>query len=244
MRISLLLLTILLATQIVGQTKADAIPFMYATYSVHASGGDLADRYENFSDIGAGVGYKTHYNWIIGGEATYLFGSDVKEDPLLSISNSDGSITNRYGEAAEIFMRMSGMHLKVTLGKVFPVLRNNKNSGIYLRAGAGMLQHKIFYSNTGNNVPQIIDDYSKGYDRLCNGFAVSEFVGWQHFSSKKFYHFFAGVEFNQAFTQNQRQWDFATNQKIDVQRLDLSYSFRIGVIILFKSKPATDYYYF
>lgn len=244
MRTKLLFISLLIAKLIIGQDKPDAIPFMYASYSLNVPGGDLETRYGNYSDIGAGLGYKTHSNWIVGGEATYLFSSDVKEDPLLSISNNDGSITNRYGEAGQIYMRMSGMHLKVTLGKVIPVLKGNNNSGIYLRAGAGLLQHKIFYSNTGNNVPQILGDYTQGYDRLSNGFAVSEFVGWQHFSKNKFYHFFGGVEFNQAFTQNRRQWDFATNSAMDEPRMDLSYSFRIGVLILFKSRPATDYYYF
>lgn len=225
-------------------SQGDAIPFIYATYGLSVPGGDLEERYGLYSDIGAGLGYKTSSNWIVGIEAVYLFSNNVKEDPLLGISNADGSITNMYGEAAQIYMRMSGTHMKVNLGKVIPVLANNKNSGIYLRAGVGFLQHKIFYSNTGNNTPQILGSYTKGYDRLCNGFALSEFVGWQQFSSEKSYHFFAGVEFTQGFTQNQRQWDFATNQKIAEARLDLSYTFRLGVLILLKSRPASDYYYF
>ncbi len=243
----LLLLPVLLVSFVAtAQTKgtADKFPFVYATYSVQAPGGDMADKYGLCSDIGGGLGLKTSSNWIFSLEGSYLFGNEVKEDPLLSISNSDGGITDRYGAPAQIFMRMSGFHFRGIFGKIIPVLGSNKNSGLLLKGSVGMMQHRIFYSNTGNNTPQILDSYTDGYDRMCNGFAVTEFIGWQQFSEKKFYNFFAGFEFTQGFTQNQRQWDFATNQKIDDPRLDLLYAFRVGIMIRLKSRQSTDYYYF
>lgn len=243
----LLLLPVLLTFFIASaQTKAtaDNFPFVYATYSIQVPGGDMADKYGYSSDIGGGVGLKIKSNWIFSLDGVYLFGNEVKEDPLMSISNDNGGITNRFGAPSQIYMRLSGFHFRGTFGKIIPLLGSNKNSGILIRGSIGMLQHRIFYSVTGNNVEQIKGAYTYGYDRMCNGVAVSEFIGWQQFSDKKFYNFFAGVEFTQAFTQNQRQWDFATEQKIDAKRLDLLYAFRIGLMIRFKSRQATEYYYF
>jgi len=242
--ILLLFPSLLVKSQEKENDEARAIPFLYPTYAFHVPKGDFADRFGLSSDIGAGFGFKTKSNWEFGIEGNYLFSDKVNDDPLKNISREDGQITNRYGETAIIYFRLNGFHAKATIGKIIPVDQNNRNSGVYLRGSVGMLQHKIFIANDGNNVPQILDDYTQGYDRLCNGVAVSEFVGWKHFSKKNFYHFFGGIEFTQAFTQNRRIWDFETNQKIENQRTDLLYSVRVGVLILLKSRPANEYYYF
>lgn len=245
---TLIILFVLSSLLTVGQdedkSEARSIPFIYPTYALHIPEGDFGDRFGISSDIGAGFAYKTVSNWEFGIEGNYLFSDKVNDDPLINISRADGQITNRYGEAAVVYLRLSGFHAKATIGKIIPVTQKNRNSGVYLRGSVGMLQHKIFIANDGNNVPQILDDYTQGYDRLCNGVAFSEFVGWKHYSKKSFVHVFGGVEFTQAFTENRRIWDFETNQKIEGQRTDLLYSFRVGVMILLKSRPATDYYYF
>ena len=226
------------------ETKPESFPFVYGTYSFQAPGGDLSTRYNVSSEIGGGAGYKTSSNWIFGAEATYIFGTDVKENTLVNLLNSDNQITNMYGEPSQINMRQSGMQLKATIGKIIPVLPTNKNSGILIRANIGFLQHKIYIENVGNNTPQVLGNYRNGYDRMCNGFAVGEFIGWQNFSSNGAYHFLVGFEFTQAFTENRRAWDYATNQKIEDQRLDLIYALKLAWFIPFRQRQSSGYFYY
>lgn len=222
----------------------ESIPFLYATYSAQQPGGDLAEKFGFSSDIGAGLGIKTRSNWMWAVEATYIFGNNIKDDPLLSISNVDGTITDIYGEEASIQLWQRGMHLKITLGKIIPIFNTNSNSGLYLKGSIGFLQHKTWIENRNNNTPQIQDDYQQGYDRLCNGLALSQFIGWQNWSELKGFNFFAGFEFTQGFTQNRRTWDFPTNQNISEERIDLIYALKVGWYIPFKRKQSAKKYYY
>jgi hypothetical protein len=190
------------------------------------------------------MGYKTQNNWMFSAEATFLFTNNLNEDPLDSISGENGQIINRYGDYSRVYLSQRGWHAKITAGKIFPVFNSNANSGFFVKGSVGILQHRIFIDNKGNNAPQIVGDYVKGYDRMCYGLSVLEFVGWQNFSSKNGLHFFAGFEFTQGFTKNRRSWDFATNKKIDEQRIDLLYSFKIGWYIPMGKRQATNYYYY
>ncbi len=227
-----------------SENKSAQFPYVYATYSLLFPGGDLSERFGISSEIGGGAGYKTQTNWMVGLEASYIFGPNVKENPLEPIINSEGEITNMYGESAQINLREAGMQLKMTAGKIFSFGNINPNSGIFIRAGLGFLQHKIYIENLGNNTPQVLGDYRKGYDRMCNGLSTSECVGWQNFSDQGAYHFLVGFECTQAFTQNRRAWDYTTNSRMDEKRLDIIYTLKAAWFIPFHQKPATGYYYY
>ena len=223
---------------------SEAFPFVYATTSYQVPGGDLEKRFGNSWDIGGGAGFKLKSNIILGIESTYIFGNDVKQNTLVGLLNQFDQITNIYGDVSEILMRQAGFQFKVTAGMVFPVFGSNANSGIFVRGGLGLLQHKIFIENIHNNTPQVLGDYREGYDRLCNGLMASEFVGWQNFGSKSSYHFMLGFELSQAWTQNRRSWDYATNQKISDQRLDLLYTLKFAYFIPFIKREVTNYFYY
>jgi len=226
------------------ETKPDKFPFVYATMGFQAPAGDLSERFGVSAEVGGGVGYKIQNNWMISAEATYIFGNDLKENPLENLLNSEYQIINQYGEYSEIRMRQAGMQLKASLGKIIPVSKLNRNSGIFIRGSLGLLQHKIYIENVGNNTPQVLDIYRKGYDRMCNGLSVSEFVGWQNFSNEGGMHFLVGFEFTQGFTENRRTWDYATNSKIEGQRLDLLYSIKVAWYIPFLKRQAKGYFYY
>jgi len=243
----LAVITSLFMFESMGQTKdtRESFMYVYATYAFQIPGGDLSNDYGDGSDAGGGLGFKTKSGWMLGAEATYFFGNKVKNNTLEGLLNSDGQITTMYGEPGQIVMREAGYKVMGTLGKIIPVWGSNQNSGLYFRANAGFLQHKIYIESIGNNVPQVLGEYSKGYDRLCNGMMVGEFIGWQNFSENGAYHFIIGFEFTQAFTANRRSWDFVTNQKIDKQRLDLMYAIKLGYYIpLFRRKQSTAYFYY
>ena len=86
-------------------------------------------------------------------------------------------------------------------GYVFPVLSPNPNSGIIVSGGIGILQHKILIDFRDAQIPQLGEEYKKGYDRLSYGLALNQFVGYVFFGNKKLINFYAGVELTQAWTK-------------------------------------------
>ena len=125
---------------------------------------------------------------------------------------------------------IAGAHV----GKLIPVGFSNPRSGLRLTVSAGLLQHKIrIQDDPLSFVPHLDDDYKKGYDKLSNGLAFTEFVGYQLLSTNKRINFFAGFEFTQGFTMNRRAFDFDTRQQDTANRVDLNVGFRVGWVLPF-----------
>ena len=240
---------IILSKQSFSQVKDSSINILQVevNYSFCIPGGNLADRFGVNSTIGAGLTYKLKSNWTIGAEISYLFGSNVKEDSILNhLRVQSGVIVNKYGEGAKEWVTMAerGFYACLKFGKLIPVTKYNDNSGLIVSAGFGILQHKIHIENKDNNVPPVINDYKKGYDRLTNGFSLKEFVGYQHLSNNGYFNFYGGFEFYQSWTQCRRAFNFDTMQKDETKRKDFMYGIRIGWILpLYKKTPDKYYYY-
>jgi hypothetical protein len=45
---------------------------------------DMADRFGSNNNIGAGFTFKMAHNFLLGGEANFLFGGNIKEDTILN----------------------------------------------------------------------------------------------------------------------------------------------------------------
>jgi hypothetical protein len=112
-----------------------------------------------------------------------------------------------------------------------------------LNIGGGMLQHKILIDNEDRNVPSISGDYKKGYDRLSNGFALREFIGYQFLSNYRLINFYAGVEFIQAWTKCRRIVNFDTMQRDLTKRHDLLIGIRVGWLLPIYNRMPDEYYY-
>ena len=144
-----------------------------------------------------------------GIDGSYIFGNNISESGILdSIVTSDGQIINSNGQYATVRQFERGFTVMGKFGKLFSVLGPNKNSGIFCLGGLGFLQHKIRIDDIGNSSPQLSKEYKKGYDRMTNGIAASEFVGYKYLSNKRMVNFFFGFEFYQAFTKSRRSWDY------------------------------------
>ncbi|MFH0865955.1 MAG: hypothetical protein V1904_07155 [Bacteroidota bacterium] len=215
-----------------------------ATYSFQFPGGDLSKKFVSNHAIGAGYLYKTRKNWIFGADGFFMFRDTVKETGILdSITTSDGNIIDGNGIFAEVHLYERGFHMGFKAGKLFPVWGPNKNSGIILLGGMGLLQHKIRIENRDNTASQITGDYKKGYDRLTNGLALSQFIGYMYLGNSKLVSFYAGIEIIEAFTQNRRSYNFDLMGPDNTNRLDLLYSIKVGWIIpLYKRSPDAFYY--
>jgi hypothetical protein len=220
------------------------IPMVSASFSLQIPSGDLAKRFNNNASAGLSFLIKNKKNWIYGADWNYIFGKNPKENGILdSMTTQDGYIINQNGEYANVRLFERGFYSSLKFGKLFPVLSPNPNSGFFVLAGLGLLQHKIHIEDIGNQTPQLTADYRKGYDRLTNGLALSEFVGYSYFGSNKLVNFFAGVEMIQAWTQSRRSFDYDLRKKDTQHRKDFLNGFRAGWILpLYKRTPQKYYY--
>ncbi|MCK6692863.1 MAG: hypothetical protein L6Q97_12250 [Thermoanaerobaculia bacterium] len=207
----------------------------------HLPGGDLADRFGQDASVGGGLELITGNHFLLGAEGHFLFGQKVKEDPLAIIRTPQGDIigTNQY--IASVVLRERGYYLGGMIGKLFPI--GKKRSGLRITAGAGVLRHKIRLQDDSQSVNAIAGDYAKGYDRLSGGFALNQFIGWQHLAANRRANWFIGLEFNQGFTKSLRDWDFAEMRKLEGSRTDLRFGIRAAWTLPFYVGNAEKIYY-
>ena len=231
--------------QIGSQDSAFTAGLIYVNYGYEFPGGDLAKRFGNNSAIGPGIAYKTDKNWFFGAGFDYLFGGQVKENNLFrNIQTSEGEIIDQEGTYADVFMYERGYNISFRFGRIFSSKKVNPNSGILATFGGNFLQHKIRIENPNNSAPQIKGDYKKGYDRLTNGWGISEFIGYVYFGEQKIFNFFGGIEMTQAWTKNKRDFNFDTRSKDNSTRLDMLFGIKIGWIFPFYKRSNQVFYYY
>jgi len=225
--------------------EAKSFPMFTASYSLQMPGGDMKTRFGINSTIGGSFIYKHKTGLLFDLSSHYLFGTALKEEAssiLDGIKDSDGHIINEHGEFAKVVLSERGFFAGARLGYVIPVLKDNPNSGIIISGGGGLLQHKIRIENDGNNAPQILHDYKKGYDKLTNGFCLTEFVGFVYFGKQHLVNFYAGFEFYQGFTQSRRSYDFNLMGPDLQKRRDYLSGFKVGWIIPVYQRAPDPFY--
>lgn len=197
--------------------------------------GDLFPRFGNSLAVGTNVEYMTDKsNIIFGVQHSFIFGAIVKEDVLYSLRNENGIIFGDQFAFAEVQLRERGFYTSAHVGKLFSINKENERSGIRVHIGAGLLQHKIRIQDDPNSfVPTLTDERKKGYDRLTNGLALNQFIGYQHLSKNRLANFFIGIEAIEGFTQNRRTINVDTGIQDRSKRLDILWSAKIGWILPF-----------
>lgn len=214
------------------------------SYSFQVPGGDLDERFGTSSSVGPSFMIKTKQNILLGADFDFIFGGKINQPGVFdSILPSDGKFVNKYGDLSKVLITERGFFLGGKVGKIIPFFKKNPNSGILISLRAGLLQHKIRIENENNNVPQILGDYKKGYDRLTNGFSMSEFIGYMYFSKSQVANFYIGFEFYQAWTENRRSIDFATMKHDDLKRHDYLYTFKLGWLFPILKRQPKEYYF-
>ncbi len=196
------------------------------SYNFQIPGGDFADRFGTSTSIGLGFDLITSKNYIFGTNHEFIFGPHVKEDVLSNLRTNDGKIIGSDQLLTNVFLRERGLSSTVFFGKLIPISKSNRRSGIRFTLGPGFLVHKMRLLDEKKTVPQVKGDYAYGYDRLTWGFSASEFIGYQYLSKDNRINFFVGVEFIQGFTKNQRAYDFNTMKHDEKKRLDLLFNFK------------------
>ncbi len=220
-------------------------PLLGFSYTLQIPGGDLEKRFGYNSNIGGSFLYKTKKNYLFGIEGGFLFGNIVKDTLILDgVKTKDKLLINADGNLVGTLFYERGYTISAKAGKLFPFKKPNRNSGIILLSGVGFLQHKIRIEAFNHTIPQVSQEYKKGYDRLTNGLALSQFAGYQYLSNRRLINFFAGFEFMEAFTKNRRGYNYDTMQYDNKLHTDLLYGFRFGWILpLYPKKPKEFYFY-
>ncbi|WP_306642088.1 hypothetical protein [Sanyastnella coralliicola] len=219
-------------------------PQISFNYGYQIPAGDMAQRFGNNSSIGLSFHIKDDKNWFYGVEGVYIFGTDVTEPGLLqNLLTENGEIISNQGEISEILIQERGFMVTANGGKLFSLKKTNPNSGILIKGGIGFMQHKIRIENQIHTITQLEDEYLKGYDRLTNGLALSEFVGYYHMSDNRLANFYVGFESYQAFTRGRRDFNFDTQTVDDQARFDMLIGVRAGWVIHIYKRTGREYYY-
>jgi len=238
-------LIVLLLFASVSRAQKDSaifIPMLGVHFGAQLPFGDLDERFGNSFTAGGNFMLKTNKNWLVGVEASYLFGGTVKEDVLAQLTNPDGFVTDNEGYPANIRITQRGLILGLSFGKVIPIFRSNANSGLMLTIGGGYLQHKVHIYDASQRVASLSGDLKKGYDRLTSGFTLTQFVGYMHVGRKRMGNFYGGFEFYEAFTQSVRKLNYSNGLPDTEKRKDILTGFRIGWILPLYKKVPDDFY--
>lgn len=223
--------------------RSENMPIISFHYGIYNPAGDLEKRFGSNSGIGLSFHYKTKSNYLIGAEGNFLFGRNVKENAILDqITSEDGEVFDKDSQISTILLFERGYTVTANIGKIFPIIGPNPNSGLLIKLGGGFMQHKIRIEHQNNRIPQLDGEYYKGYDRLSNGLLLTQFVGYHNMSNSKLTNFYIGFEFMEGFTQNRREVNFDTKMKDTTKRLDILYGLKLGWCLSIYKRTSNDYY--
>ena len=231
-----------LSAQVSIKDSSITTPLISVSYAYQLPGGDMAKRFGNCSSTQMNLDFKSHSYLMLGINGSYFFGNTVKENVLANISTKDGGIIGQDGQYANVPMYERGFTISGTIGGMIHFKKPNPNSGIVFSEGFGFIQHKIRIEVIGNNVPELDKQYKKGYDRLTNGFLLTQNLGYMYMSNNRLLNFYFGFECLEGFTQNRRSYDFDLMSHDSKKRLDILYGARVAWILpLYKKAPAEFY---
>lgn len=247
LRATLLILSLIM-TSLYSSAQSDstvAFSFIRFQYSHLFPSGDYESTFGNSNAVGAAFGYKTSQNWQFEVETNFLFGADVKRTNLLNdVINERGDAIDNDKELVIITTDLRGLSFYASIGKVFRIFNSNPNSGLLTQLGVGFLQHKIFVDFRDGEVFQLSEERLKGYDRLHRGFALKQFIGYQHFGNKNQVNFYIGLEIEQGFTKNIREYNYDTRSFDRASKFDLLYGLRVGWSFPIRKRGSDDFYYY
>ena len=240
MRIITLLTFLFSSTSLIGQDKQNLF-FISANYDLQIPLSDLKADYGLSSGVGFDVSMLTTENvyWSISN--SFMFGNNVNDTTILDhLMDENRNIVDQNGQIADITLQQRGFNSNIRLGYLHPTF--NETSGIFAYGFVGFHQHKTRIDVRNTSVPQLNEDYKKIYDHLRNGLSTGAFLGIMHISQKNFTHFYAGLEYTKAFSQNRRTTNFHPVKEGNYN--DSFLSFKLGWIIPISKRSVKEFYYF
>lgn len=242
----LMLLPFLAVAQRNVKDSVIATPYCAIHYGINQTYGDLSERFGILNHIGGLASWKTSRNLVLGFEGNFIFGSQVKtKDLFANLVDANGNIYDESGEVGLVVVNARGFNIDATIGKVFPILSPNENSGLFVHGGIGYIQHKIRVETQEQYIPTLETVYRKGYDRYTTGFNFHEFVGYSFLANQGVVNFYGGFYFSQGLTKNRREvfFDQPDTPVPTNWRLDGQMGIKLGWFIpVYERKPKEFYY--
>ena len=223
------------------------IVWLEANFSYQLPVGYLAETFKGNFNIGTGFTYKTSKNWTWNINFNYMFGSKLScglRDVLGPMVNSNGDILDGYGMKATLGVEGRYWDLAAGFGKIFPVTKKMRNSGIWIQGNFGYLSHKIHFTDNDHLIDQLDGDYRKGYDRRSAGFYMSQFIGYIHLGKVRVASFYGGIEIYEMWTAPTRNWNFVTGATSSAKKFSALFGVKVGWIIPLYEKKRTEIYYY
>ena len=221
--------------------------------------GNLAERFGDNSSIGLSILIEQENNLFYGVQGGYIFGNNVKDSTIFDhLTTSNGAIIGADGHYANINLMERGfdsyffigyaIHTHNSKTKYFPYLHTLYHlslTGFYLSLGVGYLQHQIFIDTKNQNVPQLDEEYKKGYDRLTSGISTKWEASYKYYSPNGKFQMYTGVNMTLAYTKNRRPYLF---DQMEYSPTELSWDkllgINIGVIIPVHRRNEEKFHYY
>lgn len=195
--------------------------------------GSLKETFKSNMNFGAGVTYKTNKNWTISLDFNYLFGSKLRNQAAVvgdDMLTSNGDLIDGNGLKATIYFEGRYWNLSAGVGKIIPVSRW-RNSGIWLKLNAGYFEHKIRINDPDDQIPQLAGDYKKCYDQRCNGFCLTQFVGYLFMQKRRVCSFYAGFEVSEIWSKSSRDFSIVLGGKDETKKFSVLIGPKVGWVI-------------
>jgi len=240
----LILIILLLSFRGFSQEESFSSKIILFDYSYQTPITNMAIDFGHNSSIG--LSYLQNKNdFLLGIDANFMFGNNVKNDSMLQlISTENGFLINSSGELDEVLLYERGLNTHILFGKSFR-FEENYLTGIYIYGGIGYLQHKIRLESDRTFLPQIDDDYIKGYDKLTSGISTKICIDYMYFDKKNSVKYHIGVEFLNAFTTNKRPYHFSEMQETESGiMLDQLFSVKLGIVIPINRNNEEKFHYY
>lgn len=242
------MLCMLFANISMGQTsKKDqriTQPLIHFDFGASMFGGDHAGRTDIGMNLGGGFMVKSKENYIYDLDFTYYWSDNLNQPYSLfpNLVTSNGLVIDRFGTNGAISTSLRSFAFMAKFGKIFYSLKKNPNSGFFGTFGVGY-QTSYFYINAQEDlVPQLSNDYAKGYDRLRGGVSLSQAIGFMHFDERNLLNYIIQFEVKENFAQPLREYDMGLGKKDTNSYKDLYFGLKVSWMFTFKKK-VKDFYF-
>jgi hypothetical protein len=208
-------------------------------------GGRLQERFGSLAMVGPEIIRQSpSRRWTLGLRGGHLFGSTVRETSLFgAIATPSGDIINANGVYEDYRLRPFGWLVEGKVGYLFWP-QGPRGSGFLSEWGIGALQHKIWIETPNNNSPQLSTEFKRGYDRLCDGVSLSQFLGYHYLSAERRVNFRIGLELIWAGTRERRTVRYDTGLPAHEARNDLLGGLKMSWILpIYERSEKADLYF-